>query len=690
VNDEDFLADRLSLWHQGRNTGRNLSAAELCQDRTELIDELERRIHAVQGVEYERDQPTIPPAAVGPSVGTRGSPPAAIASCPPVPAALSPPGYEILGELGRGGMGVVYKARQVSLQRIVALKMILAGGHASSADLTRFRTEAEAIARVRHPSIVQIYEVGEHGGLPYFSLEYCGGGGLDRQLSRLLLPRQAAELVKTLAGAVHAAHQAGIIHRDLKPANVLLGEDDTPKITDFGLAKKMEGGDGLTLSGAVMGTPSYMAPEQATGQSGRVTTLVDVYALGAILYECLAGRPPFRAATAIDTVLEVLEREPEPPSRFAPKIDRDLELICLKCLAKSPEQRYASADALAEDLGRWLSGEPVSVRPPGLATVLRLWLRHSFGAAGWTLPVGLAIGLIVSIAVWLVMISPRLGPITRSYHKLSEVSPLWLTTSWHTPAWLSSCITLLALVTLGAMGLLVASVVRPLNRQADVAAGVVTGLVAAVTMFTLSFGWWSVLAATLGNKAVEDDLWWVSQAAWEEGVGPAAGMGAAVKRPEPGPRERLLTKYPSLEGFPAHQRGRILASKISCDVAAGIPRGIWFGMLASAFLCMVLGGFGTATAGRLLRRDGRLWRVLPGYLEVLVPLAALCAQVFLLLLVPMLNVPRNLPLWHFALVICLTALAITGALRHWPWPVRVLAQTAWIAALLSSGAFEIK
>jgi serine/threonine-protein kinase len=293
VNDEDFLADWLSLWQQGRNLGRDLSAAELCQDRTELIDVLERRIEAVRSVEHVRDQPTVLPAAVRPSVGTTESPPEVIASCPPVPAALSPPGYEILGELGRGGMGVVYKARQVSLQRIVALKMILAGGHASSADLSRFRTEAEAIARVRHPNIVQIYEVGEHGGLPYFSLEYCGGGGLDRQLGRLLPPRRAAELVKTLAGAVHAAHQAGIIHRDLKPANVLLGEGDTPKITDFGLAKKMEGGDGLTLSGAVMGTPSYMASEQATGQSGRVTTLVDVYALGAILYECLAGRPPF-------------------------------------------------------------------------------------------------------------------------------------------------------------------------------------------------------------------------------------------------------------------------------------------------------------------------------------------------------------------------------------------------------------
>jgi hypothetical protein len=587
-------------------------------------------------------------------------------------------------------MGVVYKARQLSLGRIVALKMILAGGHASTADLARFRGEAEAIARVGHPNIVQIYEVGEQDGLPYFSLEFCGGGGLDRRLLSPLPPRGAADLVKTLAQAVHAAHQAGIIHRDLKPANVLMAADGTPKITDFGLAKKLEGGDGLTQTGAVMGTPSYMAPEQATGQSSRVTTLADVYALGAILYECLAGRPPFRAATPIDTILEVMEREPEPPSRFRLGIDRDLEQICLKCLAKQPERRYASADALAEDLGRWLAGEPVSVRPPGLATVLRLWLRQSFGAAGWTVPVGLGSGLVLSAAVWLLMISPQIGPVNRAYRSLTGGAPPWLTASWHPPAWLSSSISLLALLTMGAMGLLVARLVRPLNRRADIGAGVVTGLIAAVTLFTLSFGWWSVLAGTLGDAGVQDDLLWLSQAAWDEGGDPAAGMGAPSRRAEPGPRERLLTKYPGLEGIPAHGRGRILYNKVACDMAAGIPRGIWFGMLASAGLCVAVGVCGTATAGSLLRRDGRVWRALPAYLEVLVPLAVLCTQVFLLLLVSMFNVGLNLPLWYFALVIGLTVLALAGVRRRWRWPARLLVHAAWIASVLSSSAFELK
>src|SRR5581483_7831853 len=244
--------------------------------------------------------------------------------------------------------------------------------------------------------VVQIYEVGEHGGLPFFSLEFCAGGALERKLKDPWAPRQAAELVRTLARAVQAAHQAGIIHRDLKPANVLFLADGTPKITDFGLAKKIEGGDGPTQTGAVLGTPSYMAPEQASGDSRRVTTLVDVYALGAILYECLTGRPPFRAATAIDTILQVLERPPEPPTALQPGIDRGLELICLKCLAKEPAQRYASADHLAADLDSWLAGLPISARPPSMTEVLRLWLRQSFGAAGWTMPIGLLSGFLMS------------------------------------------------------------------------------------------------------------------------------------------------------------------------------------------------------------------------------------------------------------------------------------------------------
>ena len=229
------------------------------------------------------------------------------------------PGYEIQGELGRGGMGVVYKARQIDLQRPVALKMILAGAHASATQLERFRAEARAEARLQHPNIVQVYEIGAHDGLPYFSLEFVDGGSLGQKAARQPQPpREAAQLVEVLAQAVHYAHERGIIHRDLKPANVLLCADGTPKIADFGLAKFLDDESGATYTGMVIGTPSYMAPEQALGQNRDITRATDVYALGAILYELLTGRPPFLAATMLDTVEQVRTAEAVPPSRLSP------------------------------------------------------------------------------------------------------------------------------------------------------------------------------------------------------------------------------------------------------------------------------------------------------------------------------------------------------------------------------------
>jgi WD40 repeat protein/tRNA A-37 threonylcarbamoyl transferase component Bud32 len=288
------------------------------------------------------------------------------------------PGYELLGELGRGGMGVVYKARQVKLNRLVALKMILSGGHAGAADLARFKTEAEAIARLQHPNVVQIHEVGEHNGLPFFSLEFCAGGSLENKLRGTPLPPpEAAALVETLARAVHAAHQASVIHRDLKPANVLLLEDGTPKVSDFGLAKKLDDASGQTQSGAVMGTPSYMAPEQASGRSKEIGPAADVYALGAILYECLTGRPPFKAATVMDTLVQVVSDEPVPPSQLQSTTQRDLETICGKCLQKDPGKRYDSALSLAEDLGRYQRGEPIAARPVGRLERGWRWCRRN-------------------------------------------------------------------------------------------------------------------------------------------------------------------------------------------------------------------------------------------------------------------------------------------------------------------------
>jgi len=298
---------------------------------------------------------------------------------------VPPPGfaYEILGELGRGGMGVVYKARQAQLNRIVALKMILAGGeHASKSDIQRFRTEAEAIAQLQHPNIVQIHEVGERDGHPYFSLEYVGGGSLAQKVADSPLKADdAARLLLNMAKAMDCAHQHGIIHRDLKPANVLLTTEGAPKITDFGLAKHFAEDKGQTRTGAVMGTPSYMSPEQAQGRK-EIGPPADIYSLGAILYDLLTGRPPFRGQTVLDTLMQVKTVEPVSPSRLQPSVPRDLETICLKCLEKDASKRYTSAGALADDLERFLDRRPILARPAAPWERAWKWAQRRPAAAG--------------------------------------------------------------------------------------------------------------------------------------------------------------------------------------------------------------------------------------------------------------------------------------------------------------------
>jgi tetratricopeptide (TPR) repeat protein len=339
-----------------------------CADHPELLAEVRDRLGRLDRVRDELDALFPEP---GPTRAELTPLPRPDIDLPQIP------GHDVEAVLGRGGMGVVYKARHVRLNRPVAVKMLLAGMYAGPQELARFRREAEALGGLVHPNIVQVHEAGELDGLPYFTMEFVGGGTLDQKLAGVpLATREAAALVVTLAGAVQAAHEQGIVHRDLKPANILLTADGTPKISDFGLARRLEPGAGVTRTGVRVGTPSYMAPEQAAGRAGAVGPAVDVYALGAVLYELLTGRPPFRAETTAETERQVLSEDPAPPSRLNARVPRDLETVCLKCLHKDPRRRYGSARELAEDLGRFLDHRPVRARPVGPAERALKWARR--------------------------------------------------------------------------------------------------------------------------------------------------------------------------------------------------------------------------------------------------------------------------------------------------------------------------
>ncbi|MBA4189456.1 MAG: hypothetical protein C0467_15810 [Planctomycetaceae bacterium] len=413
MSTSDTIDELLIRWQDLRQRGLPASVRELCVDHPELIDELAKRISAFESMEALLG---LGPHATLPAVNHNHDVPYHLAE------KLLPLGYELLEIIDHGGMGVVYKANQVKLRRIVAVKMI-AGFRVGPKQLARFRVEVEAVAQLQHPHIVQIYEVGEVDGHSFFSMEYLDGGTLSHQLEAgPLAPRAAAELLEVLARAIHHAHTRNIVHRDLKPGNILLnaecgtrsaefkhesaGTDSAlriphsaivPKVADFGLAKRLGSDSDHTATGEVVGTPNYMAPEQAAGRSNTSGPACDQYALGAILYEALTGRPPFQSNTVLETLRMVVSDEPESPRSIRPEIPRDLEAICLKCLEKKPAHRYPTAEALADDLRRFLAGLPVVARPQSRVARGLKWCRRRPALMGLLLLLALAP---VAIATW--------------------------------------------------------------------------------------------------------------------------------------------------------------------------------------------------------------------------------------------------------------------------------------------------
>ena len=664
---------------------RHLESCPSCEKAAQRLDDLTDPLLRSLQRAFGADTP-LPRA----EAATLPAEPERLAGSAPISRCVA--GYELLEELGRGGMGVVFRARQQSVNRVVAVKMILTGQLASANVVQRFRTEAEAAAQLDHPHIVPIYEVGADDGQPYFSMKLIDGASLSSHMRRLTAdPRAAVQLLATVARAIHHAHQRGIIHRDLKPANILVDDRGEPHVTDFGLARRVEGGCGPTVSGAIVGTPGYMAPEQAASNK-LLTTAVDVYALGAILYEMLTGRPPFRAETPLETVLQVIEHDPEPPHALNPKVNRDLELICCKCLAKEPRERYASAEALATDLEHWLAGEPLGVRPPSLVTMLRYWLRQNFGAAGWMVVIGLCFGLLGGTTGWISRGPYIFGAGADAYRRLPHVDPpLLLAFVSGIPVWLQSVLYFANLLLLSTAGLIVGALVRPKNRSADIAAGAVTGFVWGATILVLSVG--PVAGFLSSVEPIREDLKALSEAAWAPTAtnDDLAGVAAGAK-PSRRAVDRLLEKYPDLRNIPAHERDQVFYHKLRADLLAGAPFGIWLAVPVIMIFTPLMFATQTMLAGPLLRRLGVRPALLLPYLERAIPatMLTIMAPGFVLAAIlvssnvfnfeehnihinPLSAMASYVPMVSFA------ALALTSALRGWAWPVRMALHAGWIA-----------
>ena len=531
--------------------------------------------------------------------------------------------YELVEEIARGGMGVVYKARQVSLNRTVALKMILSGRFASDSDVRRFYQEAESAANLDHSGIVPIYDIGEHDGHHFFSMKYINGGSLADVLPELRKdPRRLVRLISDVARTVHHAHQRGILHRDLKPANILLDEAGQPLVSDLGLAKQIQSDSNLTHTGAVVGTPAYMPPEQAAATK-EITTAADIYSVGAILYEALTGEPPHKAESPMQTLMLVMEGQVTPPREIDRKVHPALELICLKCLEANPEHRYSSAAALADDLDNWLEGKSVSIRPPSfaasLANSITTNLRSAFGAG----LIGVVAGLLLSVCLGEGFTSGDFlaNSPSRIYAEMKSEIPAgrnFVYIRESEPNDLGALATIGGLlICIGGVGFLVTAVTRPPPGAAPLAMGLVAALMMAITSFAGQLGPMGVgllMHSSMPRLKKLNDI----------AVGTSEQSEAA--------QQALQAEFPVLNEIPVEERANVLAYRIFYDVFLAAPFVI-YACFAIVLLFSLPTILATMFSSRVLTESGKLHSVILPYAEFMgfVFALILCLFTFILM-----------------------------------------------------------
>lgn len=517
--------------------------------------------------------------------------------------------YELLEEVARGGMGVVYRARHKKLNRVAALKMILGGRFSSQDDVQRFHIEAKAAAGLDHSGIVPVYEIGEHDGQAFFAMKYIDGGSLAQHVKQFRAdPRAAVKMLASVARAVNHAHQRGILHRDLKPANILIDDAGQPLITDLGLAKTTTGDSELTKTGAVLGTPSYMSPEQAQSTES-VTTAADIYALGAIMYELLTGQPPHKGETVFETVMSVRNNTPAAPRKLNPQVDSELELICLKCIERDPNERYSSAAALASDLENWLAGDAISVKHPSFKAATAQWLKQNRKFAYSVFAMLIGVVLIVPSATIIFGEDSSIGKV---YEHFPDAEPPWFMAIEALPHW-SPEVSILGLVLLiwPSLGLWNAIVTRPKSIRHAVSLGGLTSLVCA-GIVVATMGWLVVVVMTADYSSKHVRV--LGEALWmKEGATPEKT------------RVKANELFEGLDEVPEEIRAKVLADRIFSDQVALGPRALVLIGFMSWMIALPI-FYGTVIAYVLKNRKMRFWLLLPRY-----GLAWLSVTVFIVL-----------------------------------------------------------